>query len=550
MSHHNFYKVANIVKETAQQIHDNEKFFVTQLATRAEIVMQAHPHDPTSVAFANFLKQRSNVSGVVFITRAELKDVYHKLYYPKNKIAEHFKNELDIVEQPRTNLMRRDPREGENLVEAAYSKCADSHLSEQLNAAFDNKPHNVYTSELAKDAQKACARELNLCGLLPKRVDVVAGQQDLLICRATYDTPKGHCHVLIPVEVVNNKALIPSFFLTTAGFVNLNAKFIKDHLHRTAGKTFQVDVQQLLSTISNVRNNKTPIKPMSEVERIVMKTAASKETPATHAVNNIIYKEIDPIDPKALSLETPKLPEAEKFASRLSSSVGVAEFTFGKDAVNMGRGFIQQELRAAGHKSAQIAVSGVTDSSITYSVSIGGGFGFNVPVKVANKKPIAPSVIMLSGRVYEFSPMGINQMITTADTDSAASAQASPLNALKPSSLVEGVRQAMATGNHMKAEEALHVLKNAGDAVAYQAGYVAFVEGLTGRAMRKEAAAKSECKAPVKTQTSKYVHCSHTGLPLHKVYQDSQGNCSPLYRQQMKESTEGASFLHSKIFLD
>lgn len=550
MSRHDFHKVADIVKKTAQQIHDNEKFFVTQLATRAEMVAQAYPHDPTSVALANFLKQRSTASGAVFITRAELKSVYHKLYYPKNKIAEHFKDELDIVEKPRTNLMRRDPREGENLVEAAYKRCANSHLSEQLSAAFEKKAHNTYTSEIAKDAQKACARELNLCGLLPKQVDVVAGQQDLLICRATYDTPKGHCHVLIPVEIKNSKALIPSFFLTTAGFVNLNAKFIKDHLYRTAGKTFQVDVQQLLTAISAAKNNEVNVKPMSDVERIVMKTAAAKETPATHAVNNIIYKEFNPIDPKSMDLETPKLPDTEKFASRLSSNVGVAEFTFGQDAVNMGRGLIQQELKAAGHKSAQIAVSGVTDKSITYSVSIGGGFGFSVPVKIANKRPVAPSVIVLSGRVYEFSPMGINQLLTTADTDPIASAQASPLNTLKPSSLIDSVRDAMAAGNFAKAEEALHVLKTAGDAVAYQAGYVAFVEGLSGRAMKKEAAAKSKCTAPVKTQTSKYVHCSHTGLPLHKVYQDVEGHCLPLYRRQMKESTEGASFLHSKIFLD
>ena len=289
MSRNDFNRVADIVKKTAQHLHDNEKFFVTQLATRAEIVAQAFPHDPTSVGFANFLTQRSAVPGVVFITRAELKDVYHKLYYPRNKIAEHFKSELDITEVPRTNLMRRDPHEGENLVDAAYERCADSYLSEQLTAAFDKKPHNRYSGELAKDAQRTCARELNLCGLLPKRVDVVAGQEDLLICRATYDTPKGPCHVLIPVEVQNNKALIPSFFLTTAGFVSLNAKFIKDHLKRTAGKTYQVDVQQLLKAISAAKNN-TGTKPLNDVERIVMKTASAQGTPASHTLNGILYR--------------------------------------------------------------------------------------------------------------------------------------------------------------------------------------------------------------------------------------------------------------------
>ncbi|KKN74477.1 hypothetical protein LCGC14_0389940 [marine sediment metagenome] len=549
MSRHDYNRVADIVMKTARGLHENEKFFVSQLATRAEIVAQAFPHDPTSVAFANFLKQRSAVNGVVFITRAELKDVYNKLYYPRNKFAEHFKNELDIEENTKTNVMLRDPREGENLVDAAYEKCADSFLSEQLTAAFDNKPHNTYSSELAKDAQRTCARELNLCGLLPKRVDVVAGQKDLLICRATYDTPKGHCHVLIPVEVQNNKALIPSFFLTTAGFTDLNAKFIKDHLMRTAGKTYQVDVQQLLTAISAAKND-TGVKPMSDVERIVMKTASAKETPATHTLNGILYKEVNPIDPPSPNLETPQLPDTEKFAARLSSNIGVAEFTFGKMAVHMGRGLIEQELKAAGHRNSQISVSGVTDSSVTYSVSVDGGFGFTVPIMIVKGKAEAPKVIVSSGRAFEFSPVGISELLSTSETNPVASAQASPLNSLKPSSLVEEVRQALAAGKHAQAEEALHVLKNSRDMVAYQAGYVAFVDSLSGRTMQKQAAAKSKCSAPVQTQTSKYVHCSHTGLPLHKVYQDVEGHCLPLYRKQMKESSEGASFLHSKIFLD
>jgi hypothetical protein len=497
------------------------------------------------------LKQRSTVPGAVFITRAELKDVYNKLYYPKNKLAQHFQKELGITEAPKKNLMRRDPREGQELplVEEAYARCADSMLAEQLTAAFDNKPHNTYSSDLAKEAQRTCARELNLCGLLPKRVEVVAGQSDLLICRAAYDTPKGHCHVLIPIDVQNNRAMIPSFFLTTSGFVSLNAKFIKDHLKRTAGKTYQVDVQQLLTAISAAKNG-TGAKPMSDVERIVMKTASAQGTPSTHTLNGILYKEFNPIDPPSPNLQTPQLADTEKFASRLSSNVGVAEFTFGKNTVEMGRNLIVQELKAAGHRNSQIAVSGVTDRTVTYAVSVDGGFGFSVPIQVINKQAVAPKVIVASGRVFEFSATGISELLSTSDTNPVASAQASPLNSLKPSSLVEEVRQAVAAGNYTKAEEALHVLKTAGDAVAYQAGYVAFVGGLSGRTMKKEAAAKSKCSAQVQSQTSKYVLCSHTGLPIHKVYQDGDGHCLPLYRKQMKESSEGASFLTNRIYFE
>jgi hypothetical protein len=546
MNRHDFNRVTNVVVKTAKAVYDNEKFFVEQLAVRAENVAQAFPHDQTSVGFANFLKKRA-AANAVFITRAELKDVYNKLYCPKNKIAVSFKNELGIVEETKTNVMLRDPKEGQKLVAEAYARDADPVLSEQLAAAFDNKPHNVYSSDLAKDAQKTCARELNLCGLLPKAVDVVAGQEDLLICRATYDTPKGHCHVLIPVEVQNNRALIPNVFLTTAGFVDLNAQLIQEHIKTTAGKTYQVNVQELLSALSIAKNGSP--KPMSAVEQIVMKTAAAKETPASYAMNSILYKEINPIDPVAMEVKTPTLPDTEKFASRLTSDVGVAELTFGHNVVNLGRGLIERELKVSGHRNSQIAVSGVTKNSITYSVSVDGGFGFTVPVKVANGKIETPKVIVASGMAFEFSAGGISKLLSTAETNPMASAQASPLNALKPSSLVEEVKLAMVAGNHIKAEEALHVLKNSGDVVAYQAGYTAFVGGLSGR-MTKEASVQSKCAAPVQSQTSKFVLCSHTGLPLHKVYQTADGHCLPLYRKQMTESSEGASFLHSRVYFE
>jgi len=541
MSRHDFNRVTDTVMKTAKYLYDNEKFFVGQLAIRANQVAQAYPYDSTSVSFSNFLKKRAEATDVVFITRAELKDVYNKLYHPNNKIAHHFKQELGIVEEPKRNVMLRDPKEGENLVTEAYTKCADQAFAEQLTDVFEGRAPKPYSSTMAKDAQKACARELNLCGLLPRSIDVVTGQENILICKATYDTPKGHCHTLIPVEIINNKPLIPSVFLTISGFVDLNAKHIKEHIKKTAGKSYHVDIKQLLGALTNTAK----FQPMSDVERIVMKTAALKETPSSYDLNGIIYKEASVIDPPSPNLEIPKLPDTDKFSAKLSSNIGTAEFIFGRDIVNRGRGLIEQELKSAGHKNSQIAVSDITKSSIIYAVSAN-GFGFTVPMKVVNGSMDIPKVIVASGRVFEFSADGINNMLSTADTNPTASAQASPLNALKPSSLVEEVRQALKDNNYLKAEEALHVLKASGDDIAYKAGYSVFINSLS----KKEGCVQSTCSAPVKSSSSKYTLCSHTGLPLHKVYQDDQGNCLPLYRKQMKESSEGASFLHNRVYFE
>jgi len=107
MNRHEFDKLQNIVIKTAKAVYDNEKFPVAFLAARASRIAQQFPHDPTSVAFSGFLTKRASSNGSLFITRAELKDVYNKLYYPNNKLAQHFTNELGIVERTNTTFTGR-----------------------------------------------------------------------------------------------------------------------------------------------------------------------------------------------------------------------------------------------------------------------------------------------------------------------------------------------------------------------------------------------------------------------------------------------------------
>jgi hypothetical protein len=106
----------------------------------------------------------------------------------------------------------------------------------------------------------------------------------------------------------------------------------------------------------------------------------------------------------------------------------------------------------------------------------------------------------------------------------------------------------MNEGNYEVAEDALHVLSESGDDVAYKAGYGMYVKGLHGY----KQAEKTTCNAQVKLASSKYMICSHTSLPIHEVYQDERGACRPLYRKRIEESSEGsgASFIQSRVYFE
>jgi hypothetical protein len=94
--------------------------------------------------------------------------------------------------------------------------------------------------------------------------------------------------------------------------------------------------------------------------------------------------------------------------------------------------------------------------------------------------------------------------------------------------------------------DALNCIKQSGDAKAYVVAFRIFASGLGDS--KVEAKEESACKMVMKTASSQHPVCGHTGLPLHKVYQDEHGNCRPLYRKGMDESYEGAYFMNHKIF--
>jgi hypothetical protein len=545
-------RLNQLITKTAKVIYDSEKFSIDVLAVRAQKVAQSCPTDQTLVGMANFLTKRATSSSASFITRSELKDVYNKLYTPNNKFVVAFSEELGIKEAIKPKGMNRDPNEGKNLVEGAYEKLADPILSNALSSIFEpNAVVKMYSNATAKSAQKSCAYELSKQGATPKKIDIVAGQSDILICQATYDTPKGESHVLIPVEIKQQSALLPTMFLSTAGFVDLNAKLLEQHLLSTAGKSYKINVQKVLEVIATAKNGSP--EPLSEVERIVIKASSSNGSPS-YDPNGILYQEVDQpvLDVVEDQYEQPE--EVQAFAQRLTSTAGIAEFTLGKNVVSLGRNLVQSLLSKFGYKNVQLAVADSNENTIFYAVAIDSDTGFKVPVKVEKSGKVhEPGVIIADGKIREFSKLGISQLLSEGIKDHKTSMMASPMYNLKPTELIGQIKSALNDSNYHKAEDALDILRSCNDEKAFRIGYELYTQALSNNSggLKKEAQAHQEkcCERQYKTANSKYVICGHTNLPVHKVYQDKNGDCQPLYRKDMSETSEGASFLHSKIYM-
>ncbi len=541
-------RLNEIAVKAAKALHDNEKFAIGVLAVRARRVAEAYPLDQTAIGMSAFLNKRAESSNQIIITRADLRDAYTRLYTRGNKFAEVFQEELGITAEKRKTVnFSRNPLEGQDLMEKACENLVDPILKNSLASILDpNIPYKPYSDKTAVSAERSCLHELNRLGVIPKKIDVVAGQQDILLCQAAYETPKGTSSVLIPVEIKTNKALLPTVFLSTAGFRDLNAETLTEHLRTTVGKNYQVNAQKVLEAIVTAKNG-TP-EPISDVEYIVMKASASKGTPA-YNINGIVGQEINKIASEVKDPIYEQPQEVQEIAKHLTSKAGSAGFLLGKDNVELGRKIITQAMTDFGYKNCQVAVADNNKDTIFYAVSVDHTTGFRVPIKLVNKKIQYPSVIFANERMVEFSKHGISELLSSGDTNYQAVIDSSTMCGFSSNELIHSLKNALQNRDYLKAEEALAILQTSGDSKAYHVGYDLYTMALKHGDLQKTASVEKTCDRQYKTPYSNHMICAHTNLPLQKVYQDRHGNCRPKYRQHMDDTPEGGSFLHSKIFL-
>lgn len=529
-------ELTRVANKALNALHDSEQLPVQILVVKAERVAEAFPTDPTSVGMRNFLTKRANTQ--LSISRKEFQQVYHQLYSQNNKFGGYFKEELGLANLSGPKFAVHSSTEGTDLMKSAMEKLGHPVLNNALASVFDKGQAKLYSTAAAKTAERVCLHELNRFAQ-PYSVETACGQADVIICKATYQTPKGDTTVLVPVEITAEAALKPTVFLSRYGFKDLSKEALEGHIIETAGKSFKVDLGSVLKVVNAAKNG--VVEPTSDVSVAIAKMAAASGKPA-YSPDGIIYaelgKDVEPI-------KVPQGTMVDTFAAKLASPAGAAEFKFGKQAVDASRTYIKQSLAGFGFKQANVALENFDSNTLYYAASVDNTASFRVPVKVEAGAPEAPKFIISNGSLYAFSKSGLNDLLTSVDSgDVRVIAASSPVYGESPERLVQQVRQAMLNGNSGEADSVLAVLQGLENKVYFKEAFEVYKAGLAGQLKT----ASSTCCMQRKVANSKYIMCGHTGLPLHKVFQDKLGHCLPLYRQGQEE-TEAASFHPSKIFI-
>lgn len=533
-------KIQQLVGSLAKSLEDNQKIATPVLVAKLAKCVEAYPHDQTIGAMSRVLgKMASN--NTLFIRKAEFKDLYSKLYSRNTKFAELFQDELGLTDtvEPAPMTTNRDDSTSLNSYQVA-----DPVLANALTSLFDKEANiKMYSQTLADKAKKSVASTLDSWNLKPSSLSVDNGNEKFLVLKADYDTPKGITSVYIPVETNNNLVVEASLFMGNNGPEELNHNGLKNYVKSNAGNKLQVNSTSILNVLTKAASENREI---SNAELAVTRLNESRQNKSEFFQNQIVGQKISEAAVK--DVELPKYDEFESFEKTFTSPNGIASFQFGSDKVKIARDLISRELVSLGYKSPQITIINSDDSTVYYGVSLDAGkVAFTVPVKITKGKVIKPNVMICNGSVSSFDYDGINSLYVNNQTDYKVAAAASPQFGLKPSDLINNIRVAISEGNASKAEDALNVLASSGDEKAYATGFQIFLNGLGG--VKTASDTTHSCSMMYKNaKVSEHPICGHTGLPIHKVYQDKDGNCRPLYRRDMDDTYEGASFMNSKIF--
>jgi hypothetical protein len=527
------HKLNKLLSSAAKTIEGQDKLWCSVLVRRAEELVDRYPHDPTCVGMYRFLEERAKKQPL--ISKADFRSAYQSLYSRSNMFGDVFQNELGGLNLQSAKIAQHEANENK-----PFQTGVNEDLLATVAGLFSQTPQLLSEGTVGA-AEAVTLRGMNRFSYKPTSVTSLASDECGVVCTVAYDTPKGIVNVVVPVEVeVGVGVLSPTVFISEAGFTDLNEENLTRFLQVSAGKRYSIDPKLILRTIKVAK--KGMVDPVSkEFESIVARARMGTDTSNANDIVGLKVMDADPVDEVLFPEET------KSFADRLGTVAGEAGYLFGDKLIAATQSGLIGKLKSWGFSHPKVSVANFNADGIIFAANIDNLAGFTVSATVKDGLCKVAEVVISDGNVFDFNASGLNEMMAL-NVDVGAVAAASGVQHLGPSGLLETVIAAVQDGNMPRAEEALMTLQAQGEEKAYLEGFKVYMAGMNQSPTVKTASAEPQhtCSMIRKTAGSKYQVCGHTGLPLHKVFQNQQGECLPLYRKSQEEPGS-AHILQHKI---
>lgn len=251
-------KLNKMIVSANKAIQDNEEFLLSTLIAKLEKIASIYPQDQTVITLKNVLSNTAEKK--LLIKRAELRDLYNKLYTLNTKATEYLKDEIGQEEK----LTSKVANTKEVLID--QSKYADPFLTNTFQTYLDK---TATVQNFSKDIQTKVFKLVST--ILPKsKISLAACNKYAFIVNAEFETPKGPTSILVPVEINENSLIEPSNFIGNNGLQDL--KEVNSYLLNNTGDKLKVNANKVIELIKKVSEDN-----LSQVDIALAKWKLNKQ---------------------------------------------------------------------------------------------------------------------------------------------------------------------------------------------------------------------------------------------------------------------------------
>jgi len=570
----NIGDLARIAQETLDSKTSGQEFMLEDVCNVTRAAYERYPEDPVirQVAFT-IEKMAERASQGATINQATMSEVYnHFVRLGETKfrdvLGHLLKDDRPDTSTSSANYTRM------NRIDAETSGLntddfVDKNLTNAISAAFGGSIDAVkaFDDRIAKKGTEFVSAELRALGVETPNVEVMGGDQNVIVYASHFETRKGRVTVAIPTEVRNERVLFPSTFVADDHLEELTASNLSYFVDKkTEQENFSVPkAHDVLAAVGIITGQ---VKTASAEDDDLAKEfdglfGEKEEGMAFSAPALYVDRKYESAQPDIDTRQEAEMPSELAHLSRdFEDDLLEAASAFGMEAIKKGKALVARELVAAGFKNAQVKFGSEGGDSVVYLAAINtpkGAVEIEVPVEmqaVAEDKhlPLVPSYFAYDGLIEDFTAPKLQRFAISLPAPSTSSTVfSSAFTYMTLPELKDEILKSATINDYVTCEAALAQIEEKFTEEAFK-NAVADYHYLLMQKSHLENAEQHQCSKMIAAgKGSIYARCGHFGVPMHKVVVGEDGNCklkTAVEKEKLNPSEEGgAAMSAAKIFM-
>jgi len=569
----NIGELARIAKEALSAKTTGQEFMLEDVYNVTRSAYERYPEDPVirQVAFT-IEKMAEKASPGAIINQATVSEIYNHLVSLSGNSK--FRTVLGhLLLEEKTQFTSQSPDYSKmNRVDAEDSGLdmkdfVNQDIVNAISVAFGGSIDSIkaFDSKIAQKGIEFVVAELRALGTDKPDVEIMGGDQNIIVYASHFATRKGRVTVAIPTEVKDGRVLFPSTFVADDHLKELTAANLNYFVDtKTENDDFSVpktaDVLASVGILAGHVKNASDDEANDQFNAMFGDTDKDMEMSTPSLYLDRQYEDGRPDIDTTQNVEMPQ--ELSHIARDFEDSVIEAASAFGLDAIRNGKEMIGRELHAAGFRNAQVKFGSESADSVVYLAAIPTPKGIveiEVPVEMqtngSNKHtPLSPSYFGYDGLIEDFTIPKLQRFAISLPAPSSGNKVFnSAYSYMTLPELKDEILKAASVNDYVSCESALAEIQEKFSEEDFK-NSVADYHYLLMHKTHAEKMEQRQCSKMIAAgKGSIYARCGHYGVPMHKVIVDEEGNCclkTAVERDKLNPIDEGgASMSSAKIFM-